>query len=59
MLNLSNTKDSMQELAQLTTTAYEIGRQMFCNSNLRICGFAEHLSLLCVRSARTQPSRGM
>ena len=34
MLNLSNTKDSMQELAQLTTTACEIGCQVFCNNNL-------------------------
>ena len=57
MLNLSNTKDSMQELAQLTTTAYKIGRQMFCNSNLRICG--TFVALLCLLGAHTALPRSV
>lgn len=47
----------MQELAQLTTTACEIGCQVFCNNNLRICG--TFVALLCLFDAHTALPRSV
>ena len=57
MLNLSKTKKKTQELAQLTTTACEVCRQMFCDNNLRICG--TFVALLCQFGERTALPRSV